>query len=101
MGTRLAKYIRNTGLTQLEFARQYGFPPPMVCQWMSGSRRPGLKNALRLAEITGGQVPAAYWTTLATKPPKRVVRDRASASPGREPLRVDRPRPRKFTVVKD
>ena len=49
-------------MTQADFARRYGFPQPMVSQWMRGDRRPGRDNAARLEMIAG--IPASYWRTV-------------------------------------
>lgn len=70
MRTRLADFIESTGGTQSEFCRRFGFAPPMVCEWVNGTRRPGRDNALALEAATGGQIPASYWKKVA------VVNDR-------------------------
>lgn len=60
--TRLATHIKKAGLTQATFAKLYGFPPPMVCQWASGDRLPGRDNAERLERIAG--IPVSYWKSV-------------------------------------
>ncbi len=85
MATRLAQHIKDMGTTQAEFARAHGFPPPKVCQWVNGTRRPGLKHALALDEATGGAVPASYWSTITliepARRPKRVRRKPSKPTP--------------------
>lgn len=81
MATLLARYLDSEGITQTEFARSAGIPTPMICQWLSGKRRPGLKNAFAIERATNGAIPASYWTTDAAndnqRAPKRVKRRRA------------------------
>lgn len=69
--TLLGKYLRERGGTQVDFAREHGFHAPMVCQWASGQRRPGLELALKLEKATGGTVPASYWPTIRTGADRR------------------------------
>lgn len=67
MVTKLAEYIASTGLTQVAFARQHGFPTPMVCQWSNAKRRPGRDNAIAIERATGGAIPADYWKGVAAE----------------------------------
>lgn len=70
--TRLADYLDETKQSKAEFSRAHGIPAPMLSQWSTGSRRPGLKYALELERITDGAIPAKYWTELeAESKPKR------------------------------
>ena len=66
--TLLADYLARHEMSQRALARLLRVPSPMVCQWASGDRRPGLANALKIEEATAGAVPARYWTTVRCKP---------------------------------
>jgi transcriptional regulator with XRE-family HTH domain len=61
MATRLARFIEESGISQAEFARRLNAPPPMVCQWANGSRRPGRDYADEIEKLTGGAIPSSYW----------------------------------------
>lgn len=69
--TKLAEYLTRNGLSQTEFCSSAGVKEPMVSQWCSGTRRPGLSNALLIERETKGAIPAVYWTTVKTVPPKQ------------------------------
>lgn len=66
METLLGKYLRKRGARQVDFAREHGFHAPMVSQWSTGERRPGLALALAIEKATEGEVPASYWPTIRT-----------------------------------
>lgn len=63
MGGRdlLAAYLTEKKLTHEAFAARAGVPGPQVSLWLSGHRRPGLENAFRIQDATGGAVPASSW----------------------------------------
>jgi DNA-binding transcriptional regulator YdaS (Cro superfamily) len=59
--TKLADYLAASGLSQTDFARLSGIPAPMICQYASGVRRPGVDSALAIEEATDGAVPVECW----------------------------------------
>lgn len=59
--TLLAEYLARHDMRQAEFSRRTGIPPPMINQYASGERRPGLANALAIEAATDGEIPASYW----------------------------------------
>jgi hypothetical protein len=63
--TLLGEYIAEIGLTQTQFAELASVPAPMVSVWSrlrtALIRRPGRKNAGRIAVATRGKVPSEYW----------------------------------------
>lgn len=56
----LRKWRGSLGLTQAECARAVGVRQPTWCDWEAGTV-PRVALALRLEELTGGQVPVEAW----------------------------------------
>lgn len=52
----LPTYIRRTGMTVADLARELGFPHEIVRLWVRGDRRPKPENVNRIIEATGGKV---------------------------------------------
>jgi transcriptional regulator with XRE-family HTH domain len=65
MPNRLAQYLTESGVSQAEFGRLAGISSPMICEYVSGKRRPGLDAAFAIERASGGEVPASYWTSIA------------------------------------
>ncbi|MEI7705623.1 MAG: helix-turn-helix transcriptional regulator [Deltaproteobacteria bacterium] len=59
----LTKYLDRTGLSQTQFARQYGFPLTTINGWFDGTRRPSLDAAFRMEKATAGAIPASSWVS--------------------------------------
>jgi transcriptional regulator with XRE-family HTH domain len=76
--TRLGLWLSTRNCSLRAFARQSGIPHPMLSRWARGIRRPGLRYALLLEQLTFGEVPASYWADLQVK---KSARDSASGKP--------------------
>jgi transcriptional regulator with XRE-family HTH domain len=50
---QLAQWIERSKLTQVETARRIGIDPTQLSQILTGKRRPGLDNAVRIERATG------------------------------------------------
>ena len=76
MRTKLAAYLDRTKISHRALAAKAGIPHlhPMISQWASAKRLPGLDAAVGLEEATGGEVPASYWRKL-----RRLIEARAAA----------------------
>lgn len=59
---RLAQWIERSKLNQLEAARLIGIDPTQLSQILTGKRRPGLDNAVKIEQATGIVVEA--WVPL-------------------------------------
>jgi DNA-binding transcriptional regulator YdaS (Cro superfamily) len=58
-------------MNQKRFAALAHIPGPQVSMWLSGRRRPGLTNAMKIELATKGAVPAESWARgLKRKQPK-------------------------------
>jgi len=66
-------YLERHRISQKEFAEQAGVSPPMVCQWVSGKRRPCVTSALAIEKATGGKIPVSYWSKSKPKSKRRAV----------------------------
>lgn len=66
MRTKLAAYLSRKDESHRAFADRAGIPHlhPMISQWASGKRFPGLEAALAIETATEGEVPARYWLKL-------------------------------------
>jgi len=62
----LAQWITRSKLNQLETARLIGMDPAQLNQVLSGKRRPGLDNAVKIETATGIPVEAWVPTPLGT-----------------------------------
>lgn len=56
---RLRDWLDRSKLNQREAAKILRVPEPMLSQWLSGTRRPGLDNVVNIFEVTG--VPVDSW----------------------------------------
>lgn len=61
---RLAQWIERSKLNGLEAARLIGIHPTQLSQILSGNRRPGLDNAVKIEQTTGIVVEAWVPTTV-------------------------------------
>jgi len=79
----LAAFLEDRGLTQTEFSAMSGVPQSQISLYVNDDpdkrRRPGLRNALKIAKATKNKVPASSWNG---------GDDPAPA--GRRPRRLDR-----------
>jgi transcriptional regulator with XRE-family HTH domain len=58
----LKRYLKQTKLSQKQFALVTGSQEGQVSAWVRGVRRPSLDEAFRLEAATKGAIPAAAWT---------------------------------------
>lgn len=79
METQLGEYLRVHGMTHEEFADKANVPAPQVSLWSRGIRRPGISNAMKIAEATGGLITIEYWSTVVT-PPRPTKRRKRNGS---------------------
>jgi len=63
---RLAQWISRSKLNQLEASRLIGIDPSQLNQILSGRRRPGLDNAVKIEHTTGIVVEAWVPSTMDT-----------------------------------
>ena len=56
---KIAKAIKEKGLTQQEFCKKYGLGESVVSRWLKGNRNPSIKSLKIIAEATG--VPLNYF----------------------------------------
>jgi transcriptional regulator with XRE-family HTH domain len=74
MAMTLREYLAAKQLSQAECAAALAVSPSEVSLWLkaergeSGGRRPGLENATKIHEWSGGEVPAKSWIR---KPPAK------------------------------
>jgi transcriptional regulator with XRE-family HTH domain len=83
--TLLGEYLVRYGLTQSQFAEKAKVPAPMVSVWSRRRtalvRRPGRKNAGRIAAVTNGEVPLDYWDELEAAAQRAAKRARRRLAP--------------------
>src|SRR4051812_40320206 len=61
-GRRLLKrYLKETKQKVADLSRASGLDDGFLSRIVRGTRRPGLDNAAKLEEVTGGMVPATSW----------------------------------------
>lgn len=61
-GSRLLRqYLKETGKTLADLARDTGLDDGLLSRFARGMRRPGLESATKLEQATAGKVPAASW----------------------------------------
>ena len=56
---KIAKAIKEKGLTQQEFCKKYGLGESVVSRWLKGNRNPSIKSLKIIAEATG--IPLNYF----------------------------------------
>lgn len=54
---RLSEYLKETKLTQEEFAALVGVTRPFITNILNGKRNPSIQLAIRIDEVTNGKVP--------------------------------------------
>ncbi|WP_081749873.1 helix-turn-helix transcriptional regulator [Roseivivax marinus] len=59
--TRLASYLKETGLTQDAFAQLVNVRQPTVHRWLHGTASPSWKTAAKIEKLTDGAVPVSAW----------------------------------------
>ena len=69
--TDLKRWLRDTKTTQLTLSKKTGIDQALLSKYARGKWRPGLQNAKRIEDATGGAVTMGSWL------PKR--RKRAAA----------------------
>lgn len=57
----LSSYLKRSGISQIEFARQVGIHPSVASRYISGETRPGIDTAFLIQRLTNGEVPAESW----------------------------------------
>lgn len=57
----LAEWRKRMGLTQVECAKRMGVRQADWSRWENDVFRPTIANALKIAELTGGEVPVTAW----------------------------------------
>lgn len=57
----LAEFLRRAELSQFELASLAGVSPMQVSHLILGRRKPSLKTAVRLEQMTRGKVPTKAW----------------------------------------
>lgn len=68
---RLAQWVDRSKLNQLEAAQLIGIDPTQLSQILTGKRRPGLDNAVKIERATGIVVEA--WVPLTDDEPAEAV----------------------------
>ena len=59
----LAEYLRETGLSQQEFARRVGISQPTVSALLAGRRKPSLALMEKITRATNGLIPVGSFLT--------------------------------------
>lgn len=72
--TKLAAYLSRHKIEQAEFSRRSSIRREVLWHYVSGDRRPGLKNALAIEAASDGAVPASYWPTFTPRATRRARR---------------------------
>ena len=67
----LAKYLKQSGLTQSAFAELVGVSGPVVSYWVRGLRVPDRESALAIERVTEGAIPYTAWNGVKAKKPKK------------------------------
>ena len=57
----LAKYLKESGRSAMEFSRSVGAAPSQISRLLSGERGPSIPLALEIERETDGAVPVASW----------------------------------------
>lgn len=52
-GSRLREHLKESGETQIEFAKRIGVSQPTVCDWLSGKITPSVENLITISSKTG------------------------------------------------
>jgi DNA-binding transcriptional regulator YdaS (Cro superfamily) len=55
----LQDFLTKTGITQSAFSKMVGLSQPFIAQIIMGHEKAGIKTAMRIQEITKGQVTIA------------------------------------------
>lgn len=50
---RLAKYLSDAEISQVEFAKRLGVSQPTVSDWVNGAKHPSTENLIALSKVTG------------------------------------------------
>jgi len=50
---RLRDWIKRSQVSQTQAAKILSVHPVMISEWLGGTRRPGLENAVKIEQITG------------------------------------------------
>lgn len=58
---RLGEYLKMEKIKPYKWARQHGFGQGTVYAWLNGRSRPRLEVALRIKQLTGGEVRPDDW----------------------------------------
>lgn len=74
MKNPLAPYFAETGTSPADLARKLGVAASTVGRWASGKRCPGINEAFRIQEATGGKVLVSQWRTRKKRKPRRATR---------------------------
>lgn len=61
---KLQTYLKDSGLTQAEFAAKVGVKQGTISRLVNGSRAPSLVTAMKIAKVTRGKVPVTAWGDL-------------------------------------
>lgn len=56
----LASYLKDSGISQADFALAVGVKQPTVHRWLHGAR-PSWDKAVRIEQFTEGKVPVSIW----------------------------------------
>lgn len=57
----LLQWLQDNGVKRCEFASLMDVDRSTVTLWVQGRRRPWRKHAAKIAEATGGAIPAQIW----------------------------------------
>ena len=57
----LGSWVDGSGLTRIEVARRLGITRQYLDRLTNGTRRPDLELAVRVEDLTDGQVPVRSW----------------------------------------
>lgn len=58
---KLQQWLDEHQRTQVWLAEQLGTRQAAVSRWLTCGRKPNLRNAIAIEQLTGGQVPANGW----------------------------------------
>lgn len=58
---RLIDYLKQSGLTQRDFAEISGVATSTLNNWVKGHRTPNLQNVLLIQSVTGNRVTIGDW----------------------------------------
>jgi DNA-binding XRE family transcriptional regulator len=65
----LSAWRKRSGRSQWDIARAIGVRQATLSDWERGSKHPHIDNALRIEEISNGEVPVRSWRTVAPTAP--------------------------------